>query len=69
MSQHYTGQQLHDAHYNDLLNEAEGGWRLRAAEEAGQPRRVYRKLVWTLVGMGIVLAVAALAMVAVVNVV
>ena len=31
----YTGKLLHDAHYNDLLTEASGGWRLK---EARQPK-------------------------------
>jgi hypothetical protein len=31
MSNDFTGNELHKARLNDLMKEAEGGWRLRAA--------------------------------------
>jgi len=49
----YTGKLLHNAHYDDLLKEARGGWLLKAARQPGQPRpsrstnrRLVMKLVW-----------------------
>jgi hypothetical protein len=49
----YTGKLLHNAHYDDLLKEARGGWLLKAARQPGQPRparianrRLAMKLVW-----------------------
>jgi hypothetical protein len=34
----YTGRLLHDAHYQGLLEEARGGWQLKAARQPGEPR-------------------------------
>ena len=49
----YTGKLLHNAHYNDLLKEARGGWLLKAARQPGGSRssrspnrRLLMKLVW-----------------------
>ena len=49
----YTGKLLHNAHYNDLLKEARGGWLLKAARQPGESRsspsrnrRLAMKLVW-----------------------
>jgi ferric-dicitrate binding protein FerR (iron transport regulator) len=35
----YTGRLLHDAHYEDLLKEARGGWQLKAARQPGESRQ------------------------------
>jgi hypothetical protein len=50
----YTGRLLHDAHYNDLLKEARGGWLLKGARQPREPRlyrsatrRLVMRLVWT----------------------
>jgi len=49
----YTGKLLHNAHYDDLLKEARGGWLLKAARQPGQSRltrtanrQMVMKLVW-----------------------
>jgi hypothetical protein len=49
----YTGKLLHHAHYNDLLEEARGGWLLKAARQPGVSRpsrfpnrRLVMKLAW-----------------------
>jgi hypothetical protein len=34
MINHYSGNALHEAHRQDLLNEAKGGWLLKQAREA-----------------------------------
>jgi hypothetical protein len=48
----YTGRLLHDAHYNDLLKEARGGWLLKEARQPGESRQngpANRRLVLRLV--------------------
>ncbi len=35
----YTGRLLHDAHYQGLLEEARGGWQLKAARPPGESRQ------------------------------
>ena len=51
----YTGGLLHDAHYNDLLKEARGGWLLKEARlpresrrHGPASRRLVMRLVWTI---------------------
>ena len=49
----YTGKLLHDAHYNDLLREASGGWRLKEARPPRESRRAgpaNRRLIMRLEG-------------------
>ena len=48
-----TGKLLHNAHYDDLLKEARGGWLLKAARQPGESRssrsanrRLVMKLAW-----------------------
>ena len=59
----YTGKLLHDAHYNDLLREASGGWRLKEARPPRESRRAgpaNRRLIMRLVGAAMAALLAGL---------
>ena len=62
MINHYSGNALHDAHRQDLMNEAKGGWLLKQARDAG-PASGQRNLiqrVWPRVLTAITLAIGVL---------
>ena len=44
MINHYSGNVLHEAHRQDLMNEAKGGWLLKQVREAG-PASVHHNLI------------------------
>jgi hypothetical protein len=59
---HYSGKILHEAHRQDLMNEAKGGWLLKQAREAEPtPRKpkVIRRILPILL-IGAVLAIGVL---------
>ena len=63
MINHYSGNALHDAHRQDLMNEATGGWLLKQAREA-EPTSGHRNLIqrgWPIVTIAIMLAIGVLA--------
>ena len=62
----YTGKLLHDAHFDDLLKEARGGWRLKAARQPGESRssrsatrRLVMKLAWVVMAALLATAVVS----------
>ena len=62
MINHYSGNALHEAHRQDLMNEAKGGWLLKQARE-GEPTVRHRSLIqrgWPIVLIAIPLAVGVL---------
>jgi hypothetical protein len=62
MINHYSGNALHDAHRQDLMNEAKGGWRLKQAREE-EPTVGHRSLIrrgWPMVLIAIALAIGVL---------
>jgi hypothetical protein len=62
MTNHYSGNALHAAHRQDLMNEARGGWLLKQAREA-EPAPGHRNLfrrVWPIVPIAIALAIGVL---------
>ena len=62
MINHYSGNALHDAHRQDLMNEAKGGWLLKQAREE-EPAAGHRNLiqcVWPIVFIAIKLATGVL---------
>ena len=62
MINHYSSNVLHEAHRQDLMNEAKGGWLLKQAREAG-PALEHRNLiqrVWPMMLIAITLAIGAL---------
>jgi len=62
MINHYSGNALHEAHRQDLMNEARGGWLLKQAREA-EPASEHRNLiqrVWPMVLTAITLATGVL---------
>jgi hypothetical protein len=62
MINHYSGNVLHAAHRQDLMNEAKGGWLLKQAHETG-PASGHRNLiqrVWPMVMIAIALAIGVL---------
>jgi hypothetical protein len=62
MINHYGGNALHEAHRQDLMNEAKGGWLLKQAREA-EPASGHHNLiqrVWPSVTIAIALAIGVL---------
>jgi len=62
MTNHYSGNALHEAHRQDLMNEAKGGWLLKQARET-EPAAGHRNLirrVWPSVTIAIALAIGVL---------
>jgi hypothetical protein len=62
MINHYSGDALHDAHRQDLMKEAKGGWLLKQACEA-DPASGQRSLIqrgWPMVLIAIALAIGVL---------
>ena len=62
MTNHYSGNALHAAHRQDLMNEAKGGWLLKQARET-EPASGHRNLiqrVWPIVTIAITLAIEVL---------
>jgi hypothetical protein len=62
MINHYSGNALHAARRQDLINEAKGGWLLKQAREA-EPASGQRSLIqrgWPLVMIAITLALGVL---------
>lgn len=62
MINHYGGSALHEAHRQDLMNEAKGGWLLKQARET-EPASGHRNLiqrVWPSVAIAIALAIGVL---------
>jgi hypothetical protein len=62
MINHYSGNALHEAHRQDLMNEARGGWLLKQAREE-EPKVGHRSLiqrVWPIVLIAIPLAIGVL---------
>jgi hypothetical protein len=62
MINHYSGNALHDAHRQDLINEARGGWLLKQAREE-KPKVGHRSLIqrgWPIVTIAIALAIGVL---------
>ena len=64
MINHYSGKVLHDAHRQDLMNEAKGGWLLKQAREAESTHRKsnagQRVLPILLIGAALVIGVLLL---------
>jgi hypothetical protein len=64
MINHYSGKALHDAHRQDLLNEAKGGWLLKQTREAEstqkKPNAGHRVLPILLIGAALVIGVLLL---------
>jgi len=62
MTNHYSGNALHAAYRQDLMNEAKGGWLLKQAREAepasGQRNLIQR--VWPIAVIAIALAIGVL---------
>jgi hypothetical protein len=62
MINHYSGNALHEAHRQDLMNEAKGGWLLKQAREevpaAGHSNLI--QYVWPRVLTAITLAIGVL---------
>ena len=62
MINHYSGNALHAAHRQDLMNEARGGWLLKQAREE-EPTVGHRSLIqrgWPIVLIAITLAIGVL---------
>ena len=62
MINHYSGNALHEARRQDLINEAKGGWLLKQAREA-EPASGQRSLIqrgWPLVMIAMALALGVL---------
>jgi hypothetical protein len=62
MINHYSGNLLHAAHRQDLVNEAKGSWLLKQTREAGPAagRRNLIQRVWLIVTIAIALALGVL---------
>jgi len=62
MINHYSGNLLHAAHRQDLVNEAKGSWLLKQTREAGPAlgRRNPIQRVWLIVTIAITLALGVL---------
>ena len=64
MIDHYSSNALHDAHRQDLMNEAKGGWLLKQAREAEptqrKPNLIRRILPILLIGAALIIGLLRL---------
>jgi hypothetical protein len=62
MINHYSGNALHEAYQQDLMNEAKGGWLLKQAHDS-EPASGQRSLIqrgWPILLIAITLAIGVL---------